>query len=117
MRLRELDPQLLRREVADVGVNLPYVDRLEDAQGISFLCPACFVKNGGKVGTHQVICWSRSRGVPEDARPGPGRWKLVGTSIDDLTLDADPPSTQRSVQLTGGCNWHGHITNGEVTTV
>lgn len=86
---------------------------MAEAQGISFLCPKCFAENKGPRGTHSVICWSRSRGVPEDATPGPGRWKLDGTSFDDLTLNADPPSTARSVQLTGGCGWHGFITNGE----
>src|SRR5262245_10080975 len=60
------------------------VKKFRNAQGVRFLCPLCFKKNGGPVGTHEVVCWSRSRGVPEDVRPGPGRWRLVGTSIDDL---------------------------------
>jgi hypothetical protein len=54
-----------------------------------------------------------SRGVPDDAKPGPGRWSLVGTGFDDLTLDGDGGS--RSVLLLGGCAWHGFVTNGEVT--
>jgi hypothetical protein len=73
------------------------------------------VDNGGKVGTHGVICWSESAGTPADAIPGPGRWKLVGTGLHDLTLDGDG-GRSRSVLLTGGCGWHGFVTSGEVTT-
>lgn len=89
-------------------------DSIAEAQGVEFLCPKCFATNDGNVGTHMVLCWSRSRGVPDDAEPGPGRWKLVGTGYDDLTLDADPPQTARSVLLTSGCGWHGFVTNGEI---
>ncbi len=109
-RLAELEAKFMRLESPDHWRN---VERIEDAQGVIFLCPLCFAKNGGKVGTHAVICWSRSRGVPEEQTPGPGRWKLDGTGIEDLTLNADPPNTARSVALTGGCAWHGHVTNGE----
>src|SRR4051812_23022235 len=58
-------------ELRDTEFHL-YVDTLEQAQGIDFLCPVCFVTNGGSEGTHHVLCWSRSRGAPEDAKPGPG---------------------------------------------
>lgn len=113
MRLVDLEPKFLRHK-ADVST---WVDTIAEAQGIFFLCPKCYATNGGKVGTHAVICWSRSAGVPEDARPGPGRWKLIGTGFDDLTLEGDAPGGggARSVQLTGGCSWHGFITNGEAT--
>jgi hypothetical protein len=110
--LRTLDATFIKHEVRDGHDYHVHVDRIEDAQGVQFLCPKCFVANGGAVGTHQVICWSRSRGVPDEVRPQPGRWKIDGTSIDDLTLNADPPATQRSVAITGGCGWHGHVTNG-----
>ncbi len=62
-----------------------------------------------------MLGWTRSPGVPDDATPGPGRGALKGAGYEDLTLDADPPSTARSVPLTGGCNWHGSITDGDVT--
>jgi hypothetical protein len=39
---------------------------------------------------------------------------MDGTGYDDLTLNGDPPGSARSVLLTGGCNWHGFITDGEV---
>jgi hypothetical protein len=114
MRLRDLDPQFLRFERGEDGrILFRYVDTLADAQGIKFLCPKCFSENQGPIGTHGVICWSRSRGVPDDARPNPGRWTLDGTGYDDLTLNGDPPGAARSVLLTSGCAWHGFVTNGE----
>lgn len=124
MKLTDLEPRFLRWERRELGaptdsprateVIWHHVDSLAEAQGILFLCPKCFVANGGRVGTHSVVCWSRSRGVPDDATPGPGRWTLEGTGFHDLTLNGDGGS--RSVLLTGGgCAWHGFVTNGEVT--
>jgi hypothetical protein len=89
------------------------VATIAEAQGVMFDCPKC--------GRHSVVCWSRSRGVPDDVEPGPGRWMLAGTSLHDLTLNADPPSGARSVDLSRGrdgaaqpgCQWHGFVTNGE----
>lgn len=114
MRLTELEPALVRREVRDGQVYHVPVASVADAQGVQFLCPACFVANGCAVGTHMVLCWSRSRGIPDDAQPGPGRWRVDGTSLADLTLNADPPQEQRSVLLQGGCGAHFHVTDGEV---
>lgn len=87
----------------------PAVDALADAQGIEFLCPLCFKVNGGNVGTHHVICWFAGRGVPDEVSPKPGRWNPSGTGIDDLTFI--PPGAV-SVQLLGGCNWHGYVSDG-----
>ena len=112
MRLTELDPWFLRI----TGPNeFEIIHDIGRAQGVEFLCPVCFVKNGGKTGTHRVICWSRSRGVPDDLNPKPGRWTLEGTGYNDLTLNGDPPSSARSVRLSSPCGWHGFVTNGEVT--
>ena len=99
MKLSELDAVFLRtidrqswREVQDIA----------EAQGVRFLCPKCFAENGGPVGTAtRLFRWSESRGTPAAMRPGPGRWLLVGTGIDDLTLNADPPRTARCC----GCQW------------
>lgn len=107
-KLSLLNAELIKH--SDLGILA--ATSMEEAQGVMFLCPACFLKNNGPIGTHRVICWSRSRGVPDSVIPGPGRWKLVGTSIDDLTLEADYPSTQRSVDLSKSCGWHGFVTNG-----
>jgi hypothetical protein len=81
-------------------------------EGVMFLCPKCFVENKGPIGTHVVVCWSESAGAPAEAIPGPGRWKMDGTSLHDLTLNADPPRGARSVALNGGCGWHGFVTDG-----
>lgn len=114
MKLTDLDAEFLR--MGEAPGSLRTVHSLDEAQGVEFLCPLCFVKNGGRQGTHHVICWSRSRGVPDEVTPGPGRWKMDGTGLHDLTLNADPPSGMRSVHLTGGgCGWHGFVTNGEAT--
>lgn len=131
MQLTELEPKWLRyetkvevwtrrkddgtdEEVTGPRIYMPIVDDISQAQGVEFLCPKCFTENNGPVGTHAVICWSRSRGITDDVTPGPGRWMLVGTGFEDLTLNADPPNSARSVLLTSGCGWHGFVTNGEV---
>jgi len=112
MRLTELEPQFLkwiddkhwRHGVGDVDVSI------QEADGILFLCPVCFVTNKGPIGTHSVICW-RPR-VPMTTPPGPGRWEFSGTGYNDLTLTAG----SSSIHLTGpGCGAHFHITNGEIT--
>lgn len=113
MKLTELDAAFLRIEHRDGVTMFVEVDNIEQAQGVRFLCPKCFAENSGAAGTHGVICWSRSRGVPDDQSPAPGRWALSGTGLGDLTLNADPPSQARSVQLNGGCAWHGSVTSGE----
>lgn len=105
MRLAELEPQFVVREVREDGVYHVRTDALAQAQGVRFLCPKCFAANGGAVGTHMVLCWAP--GVPADAEPGPGRWPMTGTSLEDLTLTP-------SIQLNGGCAWHGFVRDGEV---
>jgi hypothetical protein len=113
MKLTDLDPQFLRY-IGGPHERWNYVNDIEEAQGIWFLCPKCFAANNGPRGTHGVVCWSRSRGVPDEAEPGPGRWALAGTGYHDLSLEADPPSKARSVDLGDkGCGWHGFITKGE----
>lgn len=127
MKLRELAARFLKREVemrtwtrrkedgTAEEVTGPreiyrFVNTLEEADGVQFLCPLCYEKNGGSVGTHLVLCWFSGR-VPEETKPGPGRWNPAGTGLDDLTFV--PPGAV-SVQLLGeGCGWHGHVANGE----
>lgn len=49
---------------------------------------------------------------PLDGGPTYGQdghtWKRTGDTFETLTLTP-------SIQRVGGCKWHGHITNGEVT--
>lgn len=80
---------------------------LGDAQGVSFLCPSC--------ANHIFTCWSVSRGVANDMKPGPGRWSLNGTSLSDLTLGADPPLNKMALVLLCICGWRGSVSNGQVT--
>ena len=106
MKLRDLSPRFLRvvdeRNFHHEGV------ALGEADGISFLCPKCYASNGGPVGTHSIICW-RPR-VPDTIGPKPGRWELVGTGFDDLSLVAG----SSSVLLKGGCAAHFFVENGNI---
>lgn len=85
------------------------VDAIAEATGVQFLCPKCFQANNGPVGTHMVICWDPS--VPQSMNPKPGRWKLVGTSLEDLTLVA----ASSSILLPPPCAWHGYVTKGDAS--
>jgi len=138
MRLADLEPEFHRYETrmmppaGHLGPGLEWsesdyrpaelvvdVATLAEAQGVCFLCPACFVKNGGAVGTHGITVTFRDRGALDHQGshakgtevegkyiPGPpSRWEVSGTDFNDLTLS---PSADC------GC-WHGFITNGEVT--
>ena len=89
------------------------VDRLEEADGVWFLCPKCYAANGGRIGTHAVLCWFVGR-VPDDVDPKPGRWTPIGTGLRDLTFVPSAGRTQ-SVLLTGGCGWHGFVVDGDAT--
>lgn len=90
-----------------------YVDTLADADGVWFLCPKCFVVNGGREGTHGVICWFVGK-VADDVAPKPGRWTPTGSGLHDLTFVPSAGRTQ-SVLLTAGCQWHGFVANGDAT--
>lgn len=108
LKLADLEPELL---VAgdNKGNSYRKTDSLEEAQGVWFQCPACYVRNGGPVGTHYVLCWFRDRGVPDNWDPRPGRWAPSGSGLADLTLSP-------SVHLSGpGCGWHGFVQAGKVT--
>ena len=90
------------------------VDTLAEAQGIRFLCPLCFKKNCGVVGTHGVDVSFSGRGVPDGAGSHnaaglPSRWGVTGASFEDLTMT---PSI-----LTSGCGWHGFVNNGEISII
>lgn len=114
IRLADLEPQFLQHETRmEDGVERRYnrhVETLADASSLFFLCPACFAKNGGAVGTHGIIVTFAGRGVPDDegshnSKGKPSRWNVSGTGLADLTLT---PS------IDVGC-WHAYITNGEAT--
>lgn len=110
MKLAELEPEFLKI----TGDRTFRTDAtIADCDGLMFLCPVCFKKNSGPVGTHRVICWKPH--VPQTRRPKPGRWNILGTSFGDLTLQAGSSSVLlTSVLLTGGCKAHFFIRNGEI---
>lgn len=109
MKLTELEPKFLKIESAG---HYRIVDTLAEADGISFLCPTCFAKNKGAVGTHSIICWQPH--VDPNLNPKPGRWKFKGTGYQDLSLD-NSPNHASSVWLQGaGCGAHFHVINGEI---
>lgn len=107
MRLTDLDPHWMT-EVHAGGHREGQVATQQAAQGVRLLCPKCFAENGGSRGTHSVIVPFKDRGLPDDAYPGMARWAASGNSFADLT-------TTPSILLVHGCEWHGFITNGEVT--
>ena len=124
MKLLDLDPHFIRRELRPCHVGAPgcltvsehnehewhIPCEMAEADGVIFLCPKCFVDNKGPEGTHSVICW-RPR-VPVGVPPAPGRWEFEGTGLTDLTLRA----SSSSILLTGGgCAAHFFITNGSIT--
>jgi hypothetical protein len=143
MRLRQLDGQFVRREVRremvsrirpevwavrkdgpwakedileemDDAVFIVTVDRLDQADGVSFLCPKCFAANCGPMGTHTVICWFTGK-VPDNAVPLPGRWNPSPSSRNLETLTFVPGAKSHSVALLSGCMAHFFVTDGGIT--
>ena len=106
----KVEPGTLREAVLGLlADDLIEVDAIEEADGLRLLCPQCHDDPPvGPVGTHGVICWSPT--ISQDHAPRPGRWDLVGTSIDDLTLVAG----SSSVLLQGGCGAHFFVRQGRV---
>lgn len=85
------------------------VTTIAEADLIMFLCPLCFEKNGGAVGTHSVMVSLAGRNVPDDAGSRdstgkPSRWTVQsGSGLDDLVLT---PSILLSMSQ---CAWHGFV--------
>lgn len=98
-RLANLDASFVHLESPDGAFR--EVSTIGEANGVLFDCPKC--------GRHSVLCWSRSRGVPDGIEPGPGRWEMTGSGLDDLTLS---PSIDLS-RNGSGCGWHGWVKNGD----
>jgi hypothetical protein len=106
MKLVELEPQFFR--VASPG-HYDHVATQAEAQGVMFLCPKCFAKNGGNVGTHKLAILFRDRGVPSYVF---GQWSASGTGYADLTLS---PSINLENPDHIGCEWHGFVRSGDAT--
>jgi hypothetical protein len=107
--LTELEAVFLK--IVDANT-MQAVDRIEDADGVRFACPKCYVDAGRSLeGVHGILCWSPKVGL--EIPPGPGRWSMQGTGLGDLTLVAG----SSSVQVTSGCMWHGFVRNGMALTI
>lgn len=127
MRLIDLQPQFLRHFVADASPNhgrtLPdgaiqwggfpvdYFNKSDDgpagADGIEFLCPKCFIENGGPAGTHRIHVHFAEGKTPAtiglNSEGQTVRWSVRGTGYNDLVISP-------SILLQGpGCGWHGFI--------
>jgi hypothetical protein len=76
-------------------------DDIAKAHGLWFDCPACAKTNG-----HGVLIGFAGRNAPHPLSVGkdgqPTNWNVSGTGLDDLVLTP-------SIQLHGGCNWHGFV--------
>lgn len=115
MKLTDLEP----RWVGYISGGLWKPGTFKEAQGVFFLCPSCFIKNNGPVGTHALIIPFANRGAPETCC-----WQASGTDLTDLTLSPSinvhpTPVTKDTLpefvnELCKG--WHGFITNGEIRT-
>ena len=101
--LRELEAEFTK---ATGNGGFHRVETLAEADGVFFLCPACFVTNHGPIGTHSVIVpFTNAPAGAYSIRTADGReprWSVSGNSLDDLQCSP-------SVQLLGGCNWHGWV--------
>ena len=93
---------------------LIHTDSLSEAQGIKFLCPACFKNNNGSIGTHSITISFEHRNVPDEAgsrndQGQPSRWSIIGgTGLDDLQLSP-------SIFIKNSpCQWHGFIGNSGI---
>ena len=89
------------------------VETVAEADHVMFLCPACFTKNGGSVGTHSVMVTFEGRSVPDeagtrDSEGKPSRWAASGSTINDLVLT---PSILLDAKRKAdeGCHWHGFV--------
>lgn len=117
--VRQVDPnEFVDGIKSPSGQRVEYVpcETLKEADGVWFRCPKCYHEAKGAPGVHHVMCWFEGR-VPDDANPGPGRWTPAGDSLADLTFVPGEREKATSVQLNGGCRWHGHIIGGCATVL
>jgi hypothetical protein len=103
MRLTELNPKFTSRGGPGItdkdGNPIPY----QEGAGLLFNCPC-------SCGRYHAIDFD----IAFDDTPVKHErhfWVRTGNTFNTLTLT---PSLWSKIE-NGGCGWHGHITNGEVT--
>lgn len=89
------------------------VETVAEADHVTFLCPACFIKNAGPKRTHCVMVSFEDRNVPDDvgthdADGKPSRWTATGNNIDDLVLTSSI-LLDKNRKVEEGCHWHGFV--------
>lgn len=90
-------------EVEGPREHILFVPAFSEAQGIWFDCPRCR--------DHSIHVSFDGRGLKDyqgsHNKAGKAtRWATTGADFSTLSMTP-------SIQLEGGCNWHGYITNGE----
>jgi hypothetical protein len=115
MRLDELSPVFLKIEDSK---HYREIDTITGADGVIFLCPVCFTKNGGPTGTHKIICWQPHVPLSPDM-VGPGRWAFTGTGYPDLSLPSSVAlphcAADCKVPCMAHCKAHFLMQNGQIT--
>jgi len=100
VKLTDLEASFVLWDGSDIGGYMEVPD-IKGADGVTFFCP-----HGGEKAC-SILLWDHS--VPPFVTPGPGRWTMTGTGINDLTLSP-------SVDMSAGpcaCKWHGWVKNGD----
>ena len=119
--LKMLDPRWM--SLADNGNLIHTRDpRPTNPIGLHLLCPLCWMVRKAPIiapkkaiervegfGVHAAHCLSPQ--APADMLPLPGRWNLIGDTLDELSLKGKKGS---SVQFNHGCKAHFLIKNGVV---
>ena len=122
MKLTDLEPQFVRYERRYVdgvwGDYLPHANSISEAQGVLFLCPSCFVRNGGAVGTHLIEVSFAGPGVQDhqgsrNRKGAPSRWDVTGTAYT-VSHSVSPDQSPDCAPAEPACaGWHGYVTNGD----
>jgi len=89
-----------------------HVETLAEADGVWFLCPKCYVKNGGVLGTHMIAIGFADRdclpgSYSQDRNGVDTRWNVSGADIDSLTLT--PSIDLSQPEIVSCCGWHGFV--------
>ena len=107
LNLSELDAEFIKLN-DETGASFSIVERINDADGIMFVCPKCHESTDENKGAHSIICWAPH--VPQTVHPVPGRWNLIGTGLHDLELK----NGSSSVAIGGKCQAHFFVRDGKI---
>ena len=118
MRLVDLDPAYITMPTRKEGENWIYRETEKgpiDAGGIKFDCPECRLHPendewGNVDGSHRLILYV-PKAFDSDPKIGPGRWSLVGSNFEDISLVG---SSKSSVLCRYGCHAHFFVEKGSI---